>query len=47
MNNQPLTREQIWGVPEEQLPEPEITDYFEYGTEEKEEIGQAEIEPEP
>ena len=35
MNKQPLTHEQIWGVPEEQLPGPEIKDYFEYGTEEK------------
>jgi hypothetical protein len=25
---QPLTNEQIWGVPEEQMPEPEVKDYF-------------------
>ena len=37
MIKQPLTNEQIWGVPEDQLPEPEIKDYFKYGeTEEKE-----------
>ena len=37
MNDHPLTFEQIWGVPEEQLPETEIKDYFDYVTEEKEE----------
>ena len=35
MNNQPLTPEQIWGVPAEQLPEPEIKDYFKYEIEER------------
>lgn len=25
---QPLTNEQIWGVPEEQMPDPEIKDFF-------------------
>ena len=44
MINQPLTHEQIWGVPEEQLPEPEIKDYFEYG--ETEENQAAEDRPE-
>jgi len=45
MIKQPLTHEQIWGVPEDQLPEPEIKDYFKYGeTEEKDQS--AEIEPE-
>lgn len=26
-----MTTEQIWGVPEDELPEAEIKDYFEYG----------------
>lgn len=53
MITQPLTPEQIWGVPEEQLPEPEQKDYFEFmspeekilfnGEEKKQEIDQAEI----
>jgi len=56
MITQPLTPEQIWGEPVEQLPEPEQKDYFEFispeerillnGEEEKEEINQAEIETE-
>ena len=28
--NKPLTDEQLWGLPEEQLPKPEPKDYFNF-----------------
>ena len=32
MHNEPLTNEQIWGLPEDELPEPEPKDYFDLRT---------------
>ena len=45
--NKPLTNEQIWGVPDNELPEPEIKDYFEYVTEVEKEDQEHTAEAEP
>jgi hypothetical protein len=40
MSQQPLTNLQIWGMPDEDMPEPEEKDYFEVEYEKKEAAGQ-------
>ena len=45
-SSHPLTPEQIWGVPEDQLPDPGQKDYFEFRTREERILFNGEVEEE-